>query len=287
MKKAIHSRILLIFISLMLVMMVIPTASATIYTNEDFEDETAGNNPNSGWYTYTENNEFDIDNVTTNSSRTGGTQGFHLYDAGVDSDPFALFTFDTVTYYDTFSFYFNVSRDNHEHLNVSFNDSSGQELARLDIGNKSLWFNSSSPIYTSTIGNNTWYRVIIDFNLTTNRIGMYLYNDTGIIIGYDWGDMEDGAGTYTDVASVKFWSDSSGNKVWVCIDDMSRAYTYINPNAASNLAIVAAITALFAVAILLQIVAVAYSGQVNSYSLIMLLVTIIIGVITLQIVAGL
>jgi len=284
MKKQVHSRILLFLFSIMLVLMVIPTANATIYYTEDFEDDTADSNPDDSWYTYTESG-FQISDVTTNSSRDG-TNGFLIFD-DVTADAYSLFTIDTTTYYDTFIFYLNVSQANHNHLAVFFNDSGGQALAKLEINANTFWFNNTNnPIYNSTYANNLWYRFTVDLNLTTDRIGIYIYNVTaGSAVGSGWGAMEDGAGTYTDFKTVKFFS-TSGGTCWVGVDDMQLAYTHINPNQAIQDSTVGAVTALFAVAVLLQIIAFAYAGQVNPYSLAMLLVTIILGVITLMIVSG-
>jgi len=289
MKKVIHSRILLFLFSIMLIMMIIPSASATIYSTDDFEADTTGANPSDSWYTYSEDQDFLVDNVTA-SVGYGGTKAFYLNDSNDAVVAHSNFTIDTTTYYDNFRFRFSISdADFHYKINMTILDSSSQVLGYSVIMNTTLYFNNSGGnIMSVTIENVSWYLLYIDFNLTTDRIGCYVYNesDSSTLLGYGWGDMEDGAGIYSDVKSMRFTSDASQNSS-IYIDDLRLAYTYINPNTANNLAIVGAVTALFAVAVLLQIIAVAYSGQINPYSLAMLLVTVIIGVITLQIVAGL
>jgi len=273
----------------MLIMMIIPSASATIYSTDDFEADTTGANPSDSWYTYSEDQDFLVDNVTA-SVGYGGTKAFYLNDSNDAVVAHSNFTIDTTTYYDNFRFRFSISdADFHYKINMTILDSSSQVLGYSVIMNTTLYFNNSGGnIMSVTIENVSWYLLYIDFNLTTDRIGCYVYNesDSSTLLGYGWGDMEDGAGIYSDVKSMRFTSDASQNSS-IYIDDLRLAYTYINPNTANNLAIVGAVTALFAVAVLLQIIAVAYSGQINPYSLAMLLVTVIIGVITLQIVAGL
>ncbi len=289
MKKNMRSRMLLIVISLTIIMLLTPTAVATIFVNEDFESDTTGANPSSTWYTYSEDGDFSTANVSEGSAYSG-SKSFYINDSANDVTSWANFSFKTVTYYDYFYFRFQIGSANwHNSTNVTYVDSSGQILGYAYIMNTTLYFNNSaSNIMSVTIQNGTsWYRVYVDFNLTTDRIGCYVYNesDSSALLGYGWGDMEDGAGTYSDVQHVRF-SAASSTKTSIYIDDLRRSYTYANPAQASIDAVVGAISALFAVAILLQVVAM-FAGEINPYSLIMVLVTIIIGVITLIIIAGL
>lgn len=288
MKNQIHSRILLFLFSIMLVLMLLPTVSATIYYTDGFETESAGANPSDSWYTYSEDSDFLIDNITAGVGY-GSSQAFYLNDSNDAVVANANFSIDTTTYYDNFRFRFSISdADFHYKINMTILDSSSQVLGYSVIMNTTLYFNNSGGnIMSATIENVSWYMLYIDFNLTTDRIGCYVYNETNssALLGYGWGDMEDGAGTYTDVKSIRFQSEATQYSS-IYIDDMRLAYTYINPNQAIQNSTVGAVTALFAVAILLQIIAFAYAGQVNPYSLAMLLVTIVLGFITLMIVSS-
>ena len=276
-----------------MVMLVCGTVSATVYTTENFESDTTGANPSSGWYTYAEDGDFTTDDVSIGDAYSD-TKSFYVNDSANDLMSYANFTFNTVTYYDTFYFRFKIPRGGwHTLLNVSFVDSSGQILGHISIKNHTennvdFYFNNSaSGIMTQSIDTGFWYRALIDFNLTTDRIGCYLYNESnsGVLLSSGWGDMEDGAGSYTDVAGLRFSADSGKTSMY--IDDFSLAYTYINPNQASIDVTVMAIGAIFAVAILMSIITVAFSGNVTPESLIMLAVVCIIGVIALMVVAGL
>ena len=82
------------------------SVSATIYSTEDFEDEANNANPSAGWYIYSENG-FTTCNVS-NANAYGGSQAFYLNDSANTVDSYATFEFATVTYYDTFSFRFNI-----------------------------------------------------------------------------------------------------------------------------------------------------------------------------------
>lgn len=289
MKKVMYSRILLILFSMMIMMMFCSSASATVYTTEGFEDDTADANPSSGWYTYSENGEFSTANVSTGSAY-GGSKSFYLNDSANDATSYANFSFDTVTYYDNFYLRFQIpDKDWHNSTNISFVDSSAQTLGYISITNTTVYFNNTgSNIINATISNESWYMIYIDFNLTSDKIGCYIYNESNSseLLASGWGDMEDGAGTYANVAHVRFYVDNN-TKTSIYIDDLLLAYTYINPNQATNTLIITAVSAMFAVAILLTIVGFMYSGNVTPESLILLAVVIIIGVITLMIINGL
>jgi len=286
MRKEKCSRMFLILVSLMLgIVMLSGTASATIYYTDDFESDTTGANPSSSWYTYSEDGDFLVDNVSTGDAYSG-TKSFYLNDSDDAVVAHANFSFDTTTYYDNFYLRFSISdADFHDSINMTILDGSSQILGYAVIMNTTLYFNNSGGnIMSATIENVSWYRLYIDFNLTTNRIGCYVYNesDSSALLSSGWGDMEDGAGSYTDISSIRFTSDAS-TITSIYIDDMRLAYTYINPNQGVNVSIIGAVAALMGVAILLAIISIAYTGSLTPTSLVMLAVIVIIGVITIMI----
>jgi len=281
---------------MLLMMFACGTVSATIYSTDDFETDTVGGNPTSNWYSYSESSgERNIGNISTGDAYSD-SRSFYINDSDIEENAFSNFTFTTVTYYDTFSFRFKIPDHNwHTQINVSILDSSNQILGSIGIANTAdekinfFFNNTGSGILSQGINDSMWYRVVIDFNLTTDRIGCYLYNETnsGALLTSGWGAMEDGAGTYVNVRRIQFFADSYHDNTSIYIDDLNRAYTYINPNQASIEAVVVAITALFAVAILLSIITMAMTGAVTPEALIGVAVTVIIGVVTLIIVSGL
>ena len=265
------------------------TVGATIYSTDDFEDDSNNTSPSEDWYSYTTIG-WNYSNTSTADAH-GGSRSFRINDTdGVDGHTWFNATANT---YDYFEFWFKVINTTQNDIRIYFIDSGGNAICRFDIVTYDAgtygWFrNYTTVLFNASLVNDTWYRFKIDFNYSTNMMQGAVYNSGGTMINRTWGLATDGSGTvdYSNFMSFNI-NGYTGKTTYLYVDDLNLAYTWVNPNQATNDAIVAAMSAILAVAILLVIVTFAFAGNITPESLTYIAIIAIIGIVTIGIISAL
>ena len=172
MKIKMKNKLNAVVVFLILGLILTSSVSALIIRTEGFEDDTAGSDPTSTWYTYTEDGNYIDDDVTNLTAHTG-VQSFYVNTTILPVIP-AHADFQLIPQYPylRFEFWFLINATDNEHSNVSvrlMNDGRTDILCMWNISNTTCNLNNNDGVLlTASIVNKTWYRARVDFKKPEN-----------------------------------------------------------------------------------------------------------------------
>jgi hypothetical protein len=195
-------RINKIILGLMLVYLIFAVGvSADITYVENFEDDTVGLNPSASWYTYTETSM--INASVSDEVAHDGVNCFLINDTMREAwTNYAEFQYDMQFPYKSFEFYFYMNDTLHNYSEIRLMDNGRTNtIVYINITDTNLYVNNSADllptIYGSSISEDTWYGIHIDFNWTDDTVFVELLNSAGTVLDdsnawVDMGDPESG-----------------------------------------------------------------------------------------------
>jgi len=261
---------------------------------ENFETDTVGNNPMHSEYDYYESNT-EWANVTDVVAHDG-TKSYLINDSLQEGgNGYVDFEFDLQFPYESYEFYFLMRNDTHNFTMIRLmDDAKTNTIVFINITNTTVYVNNSADvlptIYSTSIVNDTWYGLHIDFNWTDDTVFVEFLNTGGTVADDSggWFGMGDPEAVY-DFSELEYvnYTVPDGDKVWLAVDGMTvvKDSSSSSPASSSSSSLLTLILVIALVLLVLVLLVNALNNpSVDSLVMVLVTVAVIIAIVGIDVV---